>query len=77
MTLLTAHRILIGTSVAFFAFYSGWELTRGGGAGGGGMLRGAAAAVAAIGLGIYFRTLKPQAPARRTEAREEDHGQAL
>lgn len=75
MTLLTAHRILIGTATAFFAFYAGWEFNGGGGAGGG--LRGTVSAAAALGLGIYFRTLKPAATGGRAGAKEEDDGQAL
>ena len=57
MTLLTAHRILIGTAVVFFVFYGAREL-RGGQAGApGGLLRGVAAWLAALALLIYFRTL--------------------
>ena len=60
MTLLTAHRILIGAAIAFFAFYALWEFTgaRGTGGGPGGMARGAASLLAAGGLGAYFLTLK-------------------
>ena len=35
MRLMTAHKILIGTSVAFFIYFSGWELTNFFGAGAG------------------------------------------
>ncbi len=60
MSLLTAHRILIGAAIAFFAFYALWEFTgaRGTGGGPGGIARGAAALLAAGGLGIYFLTLR-------------------
>ena len=34
MTLLTAHRILIGVAVLFFCFYGYWELSRGNGSAG-------------------------------------------
>ena len=59
MTLLTAHRILIGTAVVFFAFYALWEFkgARVSGAPAG-YLRGAASLAAAGGLGFYFTTLK-------------------
>jgi len=56
MTLLTAHRILIGTAVAFFAFYGAWEVARAAG-GSGGMARGALSFLAALALLIYLRTL--------------------
>ena len=63
MTLLTAHRILIGAATAFFAFYALWEFTgaRGTGGGPGGMARGTASLLAAGGLGIYLLTLKGRA----------------
>ena len=78
MTLLTAHRILIGTATACFAFYAGWEFTGGGGAGaGGGIVRGALAAAAALGLGFYFRTLKPAATSGRPGAKGDDDGQVV
>jgi len=60
MTLLTAHRILIVTAVAFFVFYALWEFAgaRGTGGGAGGLARGAASLLAAGVLGFYFLTLK-------------------
>jgi len=60
MTLLTAHRILIGAAIAFFAFYALWEYAgvRGTGGGPGGMARGTASLLAAGGLGVYFLTLR-------------------
>ncbi len=57
MTLLTAHRILIGTAVAFFVFYGAWEIRTGRAGVSGGLLRGAVALLAALALLIYFRTL--------------------
>lgn len=57
MTLLTAHRILIGTAVAFFVFYGAWEIRAGRAGAPGGGLRGAIALIAALALLIYFRTL--------------------
>ena len=58
MTLLTAHRILIGVAVLFFCFYGYWELSRGNGsAGTPAGVRGGAALLGAAVLGIYFLTL--------------------
>jgi len=61
MTLLTAHRILIGAAVIFFTFYGLWEFegARVSGATAG-FLRGAASLAAAGGLGLYFLTLRRQ-----------------
>jgi hypothetical protein len=59
MTLLTAHKILIGTAVAFFLFYALWEFTGARGTGGpGGWRRGAASLAGAGVLAIYFTTLR-------------------
>ncbi|HXH27614.1 MAG TPA: hypothetical protein VNL37_01125 [Candidatus Polarisedimenticolia bacterium] len=58
MNLMTAHRILIGTSIVFFVFYGVWEFAGGAQqAGAGPLLRGAAALACGLGLGLYFRTL--------------------
>jgi hypothetical protein len=63
MTLLTAHRILIGSAVALFVYYGLWELHgwRAAGAGGGG-LRGAVSLVLAAGLAFYLLSLRPKRP---------------
>ena len=60
MTLLTAHRILIGAAIVFFAFYALWEFTGARGTGGGpwGTARGTVSLLATAALGIYFLTLK-------------------
>jgi hypothetical protein len=63
--LMTAHRILIGTAIAFFAFYSFYEFRTGGGAV---TWRSIVAALAALGLALYFATLF-RAPAP-TDGRE-------
>jgi hypothetical protein len=55
MTLLQAHRILIGAATAFFALYAVWEFSGAGGPSG--VWRGAAAFLAACGLGVYFWTI--------------------
>ena len=59
MTLLTAHRILIGAAIAFFVFYAVWEFTGGRGTGGGppGLARGTISLLAAVGLGAYLLSL--------------------
>lgn len=61
MTLLTAHRILIGSAVALFVYYGLWELSgwRAAGAGGGG-IRGAVSLILAAGLALYILTLRPK-----------------
>lgn len=58
MTLLTAHRILIGTAIALFVYYGLWELAgwRSAGAGGG-WIRGVVSLAVAGGLGLYILTL--------------------
>lgn len=58
MTLLVAHRILIGTAIAFFVLYGFWEFT----APTGRVWRGALALAAALGLAIYFRTIGRDGP---------------
>ena len=59
MRLITAHKILIGTSIVFFLFFSGWELTGFLGVGGGWALaRSVLYLGVAVGFGLYFRTLK-------------------
>jgi len=61
VTLLTAHRILIGSAVALFVYYGLWELQgcRAAGAGAGWM-RGALSLVLAAGLALYILTLRPK-----------------
>lgn len=61
MTLLTAHRILIGSAVALFVYYGLWELQgwRAAGAGAGWM-RGAVSLALAAGLALYILTLRPK-----------------
>ncbi len=59
MRLITAHKILIGTSVVFFIFFSGWELTNYFGAGEGWALARSVLYIGvAAGFAVYFRTLK-------------------
>jgi len=63
MTLLTAHRILIGSATALFVYYGLWELHgwQAAGAGGGG-IRGAVSLVLAAGLAFYLLSLRPKRP---------------
>ncbi len=56
MRLITAHRILIGTAVAFFAFYAFWEFRGVGEAGS--SWRGVAALIASAALLIYLLNLR-------------------
>ncbi len=59
MTLLTAHRILISSAIAFFLFYGLWELGGFNGAGSdGATLRGTCGLLAAAGFAVYLRTVK-------------------
>lgn len=59
MKLLTAHKILIGTSVVFFMFLSHWELRNYlSGDGIWTLIRCAIYLVVAIGFGIYFWSLR-------------------
>jgi hypothetical protein len=55
MTLLTAHKILIGSAIALFAGYSSWEFQKYSGGDGSALLRSALAAVGAGGLAFYLR----------------------
>jgi hypothetical protein len=55
MTLLRAHRILIGTAILFFLFYGGWEYAARHGRGS--PRRALASVAAAALLAAYFRTI--------------------
>jgi hypothetical protein len=69
MSLITAHRILIGTAVVFFAFYGAWELVGFGSSGeAGALLRGIVALAVAGTFGAYFRTIRERYR-RRDEGR--------
>ncbi len=59
MKLMTAHKILIGTSIVFFIFFSGWELMNYLGAGEvGALARSVLYLCVAVGFAVYFRSLK-------------------
>ena len=55
MSVVTAHKILIGSAVAMFLGYGIWEFLRYPEPGGAGaLLRGGLSAAAAVGLGVYL-----------------------
>ncbi len=59
MRLMTAHKILIGTSVVFFIFFSGWELTNYLAAARlWALARSVLYLCVAVGFAVYFRSLK-------------------
>lgn len=55
MTLLTAHKILIGSAIALFVFYAGFELRRYFGGDGAAAWRALASAAGAGGFALYLR----------------------
>jgi len=55
VSVLTAHKILISTAVAFFLLYAAWELRRYGNGDPSALLRSALSGIAALGLAIYLR----------------------
>jgi len=57
MSLITAHRILIVSAIIAFVVYGGWEVAHAG-ASRLALVRGAAAVAAAVGFGLYLRTVK-------------------
>jgi hypothetical protein len=57
MRLMTAHRILIITAILFFLLYAAWEAT-GVASGRGSTPRAVLSGMGAIGLVLYFRTLR-------------------
>ncbi len=58
MRLITAHKILIGSAIAFFVFFAGFEV-RAYAAGGtlANAAAGAAGLAAAVGFAVYLRAL--------------------
>jgi hypothetical protein len=54
--LITAHRILIGAGIAFFVFYAAITLAREQTTMG--LVQAAASLAVAVGLVVYYRTLK-------------------
>lgn len=59
MRLIVAHRILIGTAIAFGLFFTGWELVRYARTGQvGQLLIAAVTAVVTLGLGYYLKNLR-------------------
>ena len=69
MSLITAHKILIGTAVAFFAFYGLWELRAYTMSKDWGTLLGAVLSlVVSVGFAAYLRTVKDRRPKNRPTA---------
>jgi hypothetical protein len=58
MKLLTAHKILISSSVVFFVFFALWELRHYSGGNPWAGFRGALYLFVALGFGIYLKNLK-------------------
>ena len=56
MKLITAHRILIGAGIAFFVFYAAIVLARQHTTMG--LVQAVASLAVAVGLVVYYRTLK-------------------
>ena len=54
MTLMTAHRILIGSAVVFFAFFAGWVARHAPPWPGRSATWSLASALVAVGLAIYL-----------------------
>jgi hypothetical protein len=69
MSLITAHRILIATAIAFFAFYGVWEIVgyRGGGEAAA-LWRGVVALAVAVAFAVYFPSIKKRYRRRTTRS---------
>jgi hypothetical protein len=55
MTLLTAHKILIGAAIALGVLYALFELNRFAGGDGPALIRAVVAAAITVGIGFYLR----------------------
>ncbi len=57
MKLMTAHKILIGSAIAMFAFLTVWEVRHGyfAGEAGSGLVEAAVSAAATAALAVYYR----------------------
>jgi hypothetical protein len=59
MSLITAHRILIGTAVVFFVFFGVWQLAGFRASGeGAALVQGLVSLAVAAGFAAYFRTIR-------------------
>ena len=56
MKLITAHRILIGAGIVFFVFYAAISLVHG--VTPGAIAQAAVSLAVAVGLALYYRTLR-------------------
>ena len=64
MRLITAHRILIGAAIAFFLLYAVLQFRHGlGPAGTGALVQAGVSLVIALGLLVYYRSLRRRWPA--------------
>lgn len=57
MTLMTAHRILIGSAIGFFLVYALWEAFHARTAGPWALVRAGVSVLVALGFVLYFRSL--------------------
>lgn len=57
MTLMTAHKILIGSAIVFFLVYAVWELFHSRADGVWALVRAGVSVGVAVGFLVYFRTL--------------------
>ena len=57
MTLMTAHKILIGSAIVFFLVYALWEVLNSRAGGAWALVRGGVSVGVAVGFLIYFRSL--------------------
>ena len=57
MTLLTAHKILIGSAIALFVLYAGFELRRYFGGDDAAAWRALVSAAGAAGFAVYLRSV--------------------
>jgi hypothetical protein len=61
MSLITAHRILIGTAVIFFIVFAAWEIRAYAATGDAwALLRAGVSGVVSVGWALYLRTVKPR-----------------
>ena len=58
MKLLTAHKILISSAVAFFVFFGFWELRNSGAGDGWAVWRGGLYLIVALAFAVYLKNLK-------------------
>jgi hypothetical protein len=68
--LITAHRILIAAAIAFFVLYAALQLRHGlSGSGTPALVQAGVAVVVAIGLVVYYASLRRRWPGRHDDRR--------